>query len=57
VARKIKADRFELPVILVSGMSIEPETLSYVDSFFTKGEGPAALLGKIAQLLRTALPT
>jgi CheY-like chemotaxis protein len=57
VARKIKADRPELPVILVSGMPIEPETLSYVDSFFTKGESPAALLEKIAQLLQPALPT
>ncbi len=57
VARKIKADRPELPIILVSGLDIELETLSYVDSFFTKGEGPASLLEKIAQLLRPALPT
>ena len=52
VARKIKADRPELPIILVSGMDIGTETLSCVDSFFTKGEGPASLLEKIAQLLR-----
>ena len=57
VARKIKADRPDLPIILVSGLDIEMETLSYVDSYFTKGEGPAALLEKIAQLLRPALPT
>jgi CheY-like chemotaxis protein len=57
VARKIKADRPELPIILVSGMLIETETLAYVDGFFTKGEGPAALLEKIAQLLPAALPT
>jgi CheY-like chemotaxis protein len=52
VARKIKADRPELPIILVSGLDIGPETLSCVDSFFTKGEGPASLLEKIDQLLR-----
>ncbi len=57
VARKIKADRPELPIILVSGLDIEMETLSYVDSYFTKGEGPTTLLEKIAQLLRPALPT
>ncbi len=57
VARKIKADRPQLPIILVSGMLTETETLACVDSFFTKGEGPAALLEKIAQLLRPALPT
>jgi CheY-like chemotaxis protein len=57
VARKIKADRPEVPVILVSGMPMEAETLLCVDSFFTKGEGPASLLEMIAQLLRPALPT
>ena len=57
VARKIKANRPELPIILVSGLDIEMETLSYVDSYFTKGEGPMALLEKIAQFLRPALPT
>ncbi len=56
VARKIKADRPDLPIILVSGLDIEMETLSYVDSYFTKGEGPGALLEKISQLLRPALP-
>ena len=56
VARKIKAARPNLPIILVSGMPMEAETLSSVDSFFTKGEGPALLLEKIAQLLRPALP-
>lgn len=57
VARKIKADRPEVPIILVSGMPMEAETLLCVDSFFTKGEGPASLLETIAQLLRPALPT
>ncbi len=57
VAQKIKADRPEVPIILVSGMLIETEALSWVDSFFTKGEGPAGLLEKIGQLLRPALPT
>lgn len=57
VARKIKADRPDLPIILVSGMPMEAEALSCVDSFFTKGEGPASLLDMIAQLLRPTLPT
>ncbi len=57
VARKIKADRPEVPIILVSGVPMEAETLLCVDSFFTKGEGPASLLEMIAQLLRPALPT
>ena len=57
VARKIKANRPELPIILVSGMPMEAETLLCVDNFSTKGESPAALLEKIAQLLRPALPT
>jgi hypothetical protein len=53
----MKANRPELPIILVSGMTMEAETLSCVDSFFTKCEGPASLLEMIAQLLRPALPT
>ena len=57
VARKIKADRPELPIVLVSGMGIETETVSCIDSVFTKGEGPAARLEKIAQLLRPILQT
>lgn len=57
VARKIKADRPNLPIILVSGLLMETETLSCIDSFFSKGEGPAALLEMIAQFLGPALPT
>lgn len=57
VARKIKAERPDVPVILVSGIPMEAETILCVDSFFTKGDGPAALLEKIGQLLRPALPT
>jgi CheY-like chemotaxis protein len=57
VARKIKAQKPELPIILVSGMDIEAETLACVDSFFTKGEGPALLLEKIGRLLGPVLPT
>jgi len=51
VARKIKAGRPRLPVILVSGFPVEKDTLSCVDSCFTKGESPAALLDRIGQLL------
>jgi CheY-like chemotaxis protein len=56
VARKIKADRPDIPIILVSGLLMEAEALSCIDSFFTKGEGPTSLLEKIGQLLRPALP-
>ena len=57
VARRIKASRPDLPIILVSGLLMDTETLSCVDGFFAKGESPALLLEKIDQLLRPALPT
>ncbi len=57
VAEKIKADSPQLPVILVSGFLVENESLSCVDSCFTKGDSPAALLAKIAQLLVPTLST
>ena len=51
VARAIKARQPRLPIIMVSAFPVEYETSPWVDTFLAKGEGPAALLEKIKQLL------
>ena len=52
VARFMKARRPLVPIVLVSGLSIDDETATCVDCCFNKGEGaPALLLKRIGQLL------
>lgn len=52
VARLMKARRPLVPIVLVSGLSIDDETATCVDCCFNKGEGALALLLKrIGQLL------
>jgi CheY-like chemotaxis protein len=54
VARKIKASRRLVPVVLVTGVPIEDEAVPCVDCVVRRGDGPSLLLEKIRQLL--ALP-
>lgn len=52
VARFMKARRPLVPIVLVSGLSIDDKTAAGVDCCFRKGEGaPALLLERIGQLL------
>jgi CheY-like chemotaxis protein len=57
VARDMKACRPLVPIILVTGLPIEEETLPCVDWIYRKGEDPALLLEKIRQLLAPPPPT
>jgi DNA-binding response OmpR family regulator len=51
VAQEMKACRPKLPIILVTGLPLEEETLPGVDWVYRKGEDPALLLAKIRELL------
>lgn len=51
VAREMKASRPLVPIILVTGLRLEGQTLPYVDWIYEKGEDPGLLLAKIRQLL------
>lgn len=51
VAQEMKKRKPLVPVIMVSGSSVPEDTLTCVDCFVRKGEGPALLLEKIERLL------
>ena len=51
VAQEMKKRKPLVPVIMVSGSSVSEDTLTCVDCFIRKGEGPALLLEKIEHLL------
>ncbi|MGB7554615.1 MAG: response regulator [Candidatus Korobacteraceae bacterium] len=51
VAQAIKDQKPLVPVIIVSASPVEEQTLTCVDCFVRKGEGPALLLEKIRQML------
>lgn len=51
VAQEMKKRKPLVPVIMVSGSSVPEHTLTCVDCFIRKGEGPALLLEKVEQLL------
>jgi CheY-like chemotaxis protein len=52
LARKIKAQRPNLPVILISGVNEIPPEAHFADAFVSKVEGPDILCNKIAAVLR-----
>ncbi len=51
IAQAMKVQKPLVPVIIVSASPVEEQTLTCVDCFIRKGEGPAFLLDKIRQLL------
>ncbi len=51
VAQEMKKHKPLVPVIIVSGSPVPEDTLTCVDCFIRKGEGPALLLAKVEQLL------
>jgi CheY-like chemotaxis protein len=51
VAKKIKAERPLLPVIMVSGSTLQTETQSCVDDWLMKGQSPALLVNRSGELL------
>jgi CheY-like chemotaxis protein len=53
LARLIKQDRPEMPVVLVSGVNEIPSEASYADMFISKLEGPVAMCEKIRKLLNS----
>ncbi len=51
VAQAIKQQTPLVPVIIVSASPVDEKSLTCVDAFIRKGEGPALLLEKIGHLL------
>ena len=51
VAKAIKNHNPRVPVVIVSASPVDEQSLSCVDCFINKGDGPALLLAKIEQLL------
>ena len=54
VAKAIKNHNPCVPVVIVSASPVDEQSLSCVDCFISKGDGPALLLAKIKQLLALA---
>jgi CheY-like chemotaxis protein len=51
LAKKLRASRPSLPIIIVSGVNEIPEDATFADRFVSKVEGPAALFRTIAEVL------
>ena len=51
LARRLRATRPLLPIIIVSGVNEIPEDASFADRFISKVEGPEALFRNIAEVL------
>lgn len=51
IAQAMKQQKPLVPVIIVTASSVEEQSITCVDCFIRKGEGPAYLLEKIKQLL------
>jgi len=51
IAREMKEVKPQVPILIVSAASEEPAGMEFADGFLSKGEGPDALLEKIAGLL------
>jgi CheY-like chemotaxis protein len=54
LARQIKAQKPELPVILISAVNEIPADASYADLFMSKLDGPIAMCENIAAMLARA---
>ena len=52
VAQEMKQHKPQVPIIMVSANQVPDQaTLTYIDCYVTKGQGPVLLLEKIRQLL------
>jgi CheY-like chemotaxis protein len=51
LAKRLRATKPTLPVIIVSGVNEIPEDAIFADRFVSKVEGPAALFRTIAEVL------
>jgi CheY-like chemotaxis protein len=51
LAKRLRATKPNLPVIIVSGVNEIPEDAVFADRFVSKVEGPAALFRNIAEVL------
>jgi CheY-like chemotaxis protein len=51
LAKKLRASRPSLPIIIVSGVNEIPEDATFADRFVSKVEGPEALFRTIAEVL------
>ena len=58
VAKRMKAQKPNVPIVMVSANFVSDDTLKYVERLLPKGEGPAALLAAITEILaaRAAVP-
>ena len=54
LARQIKAQKPELPVILISAVNEIPADAAYADLFMSKLDGPMAMCDNIATMLARA---
>jgi CheY-like chemotaxis protein len=52
IAAEMKQIKPEVPILIVSAAAEPPKGLEFADSFLSKGEGPDALLERIAQLFQ-----
>lgn len=52
LARHIKQNYTEVPVVLVSGVNEIPEGIEHVDLFISKLDGPVALCERISEILQ-----
>jgi CheY-like chemotaxis protein len=52
IAAEMKELNPRVPILIVSAASEAPKGLEFLDGFLSKGEGPDALLDRIAQLFR-----
>ena len=51
LARRLKEERPELPVVIISGVNEIPQEASFADMFISKLEGPVALAEKLHAVL------
>jgi CheY-like chemotaxis protein len=51
LAKMLRAERPQLPIIIVSGVNEIPDDVIFADRFVSKVEGPAALFRNIAEVL------
>lgn len=57
LARRIKATRPGLPVVLISGVNEVPSDASFADLFISKVEGPENLFQRISEVLAAQAST
>lgn len=52
LAREIKQRHPHLPIVLYSGVNEVPSGAAFADLFISKVEGPAAMCGKVSEILK-----